>query len=229
MPDAEPLLSAVIPVGPGEEAWRRVLPALQAELAGRGEILLSATTPPPDDLTTVGGAVRWFVGPAGRAAQQNRGAREARGRFLWFLHADSELAEGTGVLLAAALRREPGALWYFDLRFRGDGPPATVLNEAGAWVRSRWLRLPFGDQGFALGRATFEALGGFPADIPFGEDHALVWAAHRGGIPVRSLGLPLYTSARRYRDEGWLRTTGRFFVRTLVQAVPEGARWLRAR
>ncbi len=226
-----PLLSVVIPVGPGDEAWRALLPALLPEVAGRGEVLLSATTPAPEDLgrVTAGGEVRWCDGPAGRARQQNRAAARARGRFLWFLHADSAPVPGTVPILLGALARDPGAMWYFDLHFQADGPRAVLLNEAGAWVRSRALGLPFGDQGLALARDRFEALGGFREDVPYGEDHLLVWAARRAGCAVRPIGLPLGTSARRYREQGWLRTTARFAARTWAQALPEAWRWLRTR
>lgn len=224
-------LSVIIPVGPGDDAWRALLPLLLPELAGRGEVILSATTPEPSDLarTTAGSAVRWCEGPAGRARQQNRAAAEARGRFLWFLHADSTPVPGTVPILLGALARDPSALWYFDLRFAADGPPAVLLNEAGAWFRSRALGLPFGDQGLALACELFEALGGFREDVPDGEDHRLVWAARRAGCAVRPVGLPLGTSARRYRERGWLRTTARFAARTWAQALPEAWQWLRTR
>lgn len=226
-----PLLSVIIPVGPGDDAWRALLPALLPDLAGRGEVLISATTPEPGDVTRApaGGPVRWCEGPSGRARQQNRAATAARGRFLWFLHADSTPVPGTVPILLAALARDPAALWYFDLRFAADGPPAVLLNEAGAWFRSRALGLPFGDQGLALARDRFEALGGFREDVPYGEDHLLVWAARRAGGAVRPVGLPLGTSARRYREQGWLRTTARFAARTWAQALPEAWQWLRTR
>ena len=229
-PGALPL-SVIVPVGPGDAAWRNLLPALLSELAGRGEVILSGTTPAPDDLGALAGAgdVRWCAGPAGRAAQQNRAAALARGTFLWFLHADSRPVPGTVPILLGALAREPATLWYFDLRFADDGPPAVLLNEAGAWFRSRALGLPFGDQGLALARTRFEALGGFREDVRYGEDHLLVWAARQAGGAVRPVGLPLGTSARRYRDEGWLRTTARFAARTWAQALPEAWRWLRTR
>ena len=52
---------------------------------------------------------------------------------------------------------------------------AMQLNAAGANLRSRWLGLPFGDQGLVLPRASFERLGGFDPALRYGEDHALVW------------------------------------------------------
>jgi hypothetical protein len=86
--------------------------------------------------------------------------------------------------------------------------------------------MPFGDQGFCIRRRDWQALGGFPEAAPYGEDHLFVWKARRAGLPVRPLGLTLLTSARKYRDHGWLRTTARHFLLTYAQAWPQ---WLEQR
>ena len=96
-------------------------------------------------------------------------------------------------------------------------------------MRSRWARLPFGDQGFLLSRRTFARLGSFDASLPAGEDHALVWTARTAGIALVDLGQPLLSSARRYREQGWLRTTLRHAGLTLSQARRFRAMALRKR
>ena len=98
------------------------------------------------------------------------------------------------------------------------------LNALGVFVRSRWLGLPFGDQGFFLARAVFERLGGFDTAVPFGEDHALVWAARRAGVAIVPAGAPLYTSARKYAEGGWLATTARHVWWTTAQVWREARR-----
>ena len=126
--------------------------------------------------------------------------------------------------MAAGLARDPGALHYFDLAFSGDGPPLMRLNERGVWVRSHLLGMPFGDQGFCLRRDVFFGLGGFPEDVPYGEDHLLVWRARQAGVPLRCAPATLLTSARKYGERGWLRTTARHVYLTYRQALPEAAR-----
>jgi GT2 family glycosyltransferase len=162
----------------------------------------------------------WLVAPRGRARQMNAGARATRGEWLWFLHADTGLDEPQAAVAAlqAALRRDPGALGYFDLRFAGDGPAATAVNALGARIRSHWLGLPFGDQGLFMARATFDRLGGFDESLRAAEDHALVWRARRAGVPLRAAGASLTTSARRYAEQGWARTTLRHLWLTAQQA-----------
>jgi GT2 family glycosyltransferase len=93
-----------------------------------------------------------------------------------------------------------------------------ALNAGGAWLRSRWLGLPFVEQGLVLPRGIFAALGGFDTTLAHGEDHDLVWRARRGGLRLRPLRAPLYTSARRYAACGWLRTTTEHLAMTAQQA-----------
>jgi hypothetical protein len=220
-------LAVVVPIGPGERAWQGLLPQL-ADLPPEARIVLVATAaadlpragdPMPDP--PLRAELVALTAPPGRALQLNAGARAAGRRWLWFLHADSRLAASTLPALAASLARAPAALGYFDLRFTADGPAAVHLNALGVFIRSRWLGMPFGDQGFFLARADFERLGGFDAALPSGEDHALVWAARRAGIPLAAARAPLYTSARKYAEGGWLRTTARHVRLTAVQTWRE--------
>lgn len=201
-----PAIGIVVPVAPDDAAWRRLLPRL-APLHGRCEIIIAAGQPRPDALPTVPDMqLKWIESAPGRARQQNAGARAVRARLLWFLHADS-LPDGRAI--ASMLRLDPDrfdALGWFDLRFH-DGNAAHRLNALGANLRSRLLSLPFGDQGLVLPTARFDALGGFDESLARGEDLDLVVRARHARIPLRKLAGAIATSARRYRTEGWLRTT----------------------
>ena len=147
--------------------------------------------------------------PRGRAAQQNAGAAATQRPWLWFLHADSRPDEATFAALRDFIARDEAALGWFRLRFDDTQIPALRLNAAGANWRSRRLGLPFGDQGLVLPRAMFERLGGFDPSWPYGEDLALVRRARRAGLPLRELPATLTTSARKYAERGWWRTTAR--------------------
>ncbi len=213
-------LAVVVPVGPGDESWAGLLDELRTLPAG-AEIVLAGAAPAPPSLPE---RARWLQAPRGRAQQMNAGTRATTRRFLWFLHADSRFAPDTLPSLARSLAAEPEALHFFDLEFLDDGPALMSLNQIGARIRSRWGGMPFGDQGFCLPRAVWEMLGGFPTDAPYGEDHLLAWKARQAGVPLRATGGTLRTSARRYREQGWLATTTRHLRRTARQAFPE---WLR--
>ena len=213
-------LSVIIPVGPGDPAWRSLLSDL-APLGKGAEIILVATPGAiPRDFRMqdyeLGVPTSWLEAATGRARQQNAGAAVAGGTTLWFLHADTRVPAES--LAAAQCFLGQDALGYFDLRFAADGPGLVRLNAFGARLRSRWLGLPFGDQGLILPRRVFRSLGGFDETVAAGEDHQLVWRARRAGIPLAPLDAPLVTSARRYAEQGWLRATLRHARLTIGQA-----------
>lgn len=213
-------LSVIVPLAPGETEWQLLLQELAALPAGSEVIVVGAddqARPPPTGWP-LHLRYRACRGEAGRARQQNLGARMACGDWLWFVHADSRLRAETLHALQQFIERGTHALGWFTLAFRDDGPRGTALNAAGANWRARWLGLPFGDQGLLLPRSCFEALHGFDERATYGEDHLLVWAARRAGLPLRHIPAVLETSARKYAKHGWLRTTLRHWQLTAAQA-----------
>lgn len=220
-------LSVVVPVAPGDDAWRALLPDL-ATVVGSEVIFVAIHALTAVDRSVIGAMLTsdswsWIVTPQGRARQLNVGGRASGRDHLWFLHADSRFAPDTVAALQSALRAAPGALHYYHLAFLPDGPRAMALNALGVRLRSRWLGMPFGDQGFCIRRTVFDSLGGFDERAPYGEDHLFVWRARRAGIAVQATGGTLRTSARRYSERGWARTTLRHVMLTARQALPE---WL---
>lgn len=225
-------VTIIIPVGPGDDAWNALLGDLR-DLPFSAEIICVATEQQPSGVTSatsiVDGDVRWVVAKPGRASQLNEGAKRAQGRYLWFLHADSRVTPEAVRGLGKALARYPQALHYFNLAFATDGPKLMRLNSWGVWWRSHMCGMPFGDQGFCLEKALFERLGGYSETAPYGEDHLLVWMARRRGVRLKCTGQTLVTSARKYRERGWCRTTARYMWLTWYQAWPQFWMWLRGR
>lgn len=75
---------------------------------------------------------------------------------------------------------------------------------AGVNLRSRWLHLPYGDQGIFLRKEVFRELGGYRA-LPIMEDFEFVRRlARRGRVTIVPVGA--VTSARRWRMIGPWRT-----------------------
>lgn len=227
-------LSVIIPVGAGDETWKSILPDL-CSLDQDDEIVFVSPEPGVSELTVELSRVgirtpcRWIQSSPGRAKQLNLGAKEAGNENLWFLHCDSRISNAGVKNLKASISKNTKQILFFNLKFLDDGPRLISINEIGAWIRSRVLRLPFGDQGFCLSKVTFADLGGFDESAPYGEDHLLIWKAHQKGISIRCLGSGLKTSARKYSQQGWSKTTAQHVALTFRQAIPELIQLLRSR
>ena len=215
-------LSIIVPIGPGDTAWRGLAEQL-LPLIPRPQVLLVFADGDAQGVDVPRDCVA-LSAVAGRAHQLNAGIRAAEGEWLWLLHADSRLRLDTWLALREYIGATPRALGWFRLAFEQDGPRLMALNALGANLRARWLGLPFGDQGLVLHRDDAALLGPFDPSLAFGEDHAWVWRARRLGLPLRRIHGTLSTSARKYAAFGWLRTTARHLRLTVQQAMQEARR-----
>jgi rSAM/selenodomain-associated transferase 2 len=145
----------------------------------------------------------------GRGAQMNAGARAATQPWLLFLHADSR--PPTGWLDAVRHGASDPLVVGGWFRFRLDSTAwqARVIERLVA-LRIAVLGLAYGDQGLFVGRATFAELGGY-REWPLMEDVDFVRRLTRAGR-VAQIPLPLVTSARRWRRDGWFRRSARNMV-----------------
>jgi len=144
--------------------------------------------------------------PLGRARQQNCGAAAAKGENLLFLHADTRLPEDYVSHVFETLMAQGSVLGAF--RFKTDfRSPLMRLVEWMTHLRSKYLRLPYGDQAIFMKKVIFERAGGFPV-VPIGEDLFLVrhLIKHENVQVLMATGAVL-TSGRRWKRLGPLRTT----------------------
>lgn len=219
-------ISVIIPLAPGENTWRGLASDLK-RVSHNFETLLvlpKGNKPNKNKLIALRSRfpqARILYAKRGRASQMNAGARAARGEYLWFLHADSRLAKKSINALMRSLELKPGCLHYFDLCFLNDGGSLMVVNTVGCWIRSHFLGLPFGDQGFCVSRRNFERVGGFPENLDCGEDHLFVRRAQQKGIRLNAVGATIKTSARKYKENGWLKTTLHHAWLWTTRAYPE--------
>ena len=139
-----------------------------------------------------------------RSKQMNRGAAEANGDVLLFLHADTRLPKNFDRLVLRSLAQPGIAAGAFELRIDTPTPGLRLIERIANW-RSRCLRTPYGDQGIFMLTRVFHAAGGF-SDFPIMEDFELIRRLRKKG-KVITLSAPVFTSSRRWQNFGILKTT----------------------
>ena len=213
-------LAVIIPVGPNDQTWRLLLPQLSFLPAGAEIcVVFCEQSALPYELPQIAAKIKGITAPMGRARQLNAGVAATQNAELWFVHADSSLSANTAAAITGAISntKHLNTLHYFDLRFSKGSSSKMRINEFGVWLRTRLFGLAFGDQGFLLSRANFIRLGGYDETLPSAEDHALIWRARRAGLAIRAIGASLSTSARRYAEYGWAKTTAKHLRLTWQQ------------
>lgn len=139
---------------------------------------------------------------AGRAAQMNFGASQAKGSVFLFVHADT--------LLRAGFEQDLDDFWLSDKQWgfcnvHFDSPKirfrilAFMIN-----ARSRLTQIATGDQSQFIKREVFRALDGFPSQ-PLMEDVELSKYLKRESKPFFP-NTPCQTEARKWESEGFLKT-----------------------
>ena len=201
----------VLPPTAGPPAISVIIPTLNE--AGRICDILSNLVPESalETIVVDGGSIddtcalaevygaRLVASEKGRARQMNAGATAARGRILLFLHADTILPPDFSDLVQDALRKSGVVAGAFSIRYDSYTPMLRLI-EWSANLRSRWFRLPYGDQALFVSSSLFHELGGFP-NLPVMEDLAFVRSLRKRGR-IATLPTPAVTSARRWLTIG---------------------------
>ncbi|MGB0670985.1 MAG: TIGR04283 family arsenosugar biosynthesis glycosyltransferase [Rhodospirillales bacterium] len=187
------MISAVIPT---LNAAATLGPCLQS-LAAADEIIVAdgGSSDATAEITARHGA-HWLPSERGRGQQLAAGAMAAKGDLLLFIHADTHLEEGWRDDLLALPADKALA---FRLAFDTPHPAARRIERLANW-RATVLGLPYGDQGLALTRPFYDALGGYQP-LPLMEDVDMVRRIGRRRL-CHSARVAL-TSAERYQRDGW--------------------------
>ena len=199
------LLSIVIPALDAAETLGAVIGAIEEGSDGALALeIIVVDGGSIDETAAIGESLgaRVVEAPRGRGRQLIAGADAAAGEWLLFLHADTRL--GAGWMSAAArhagdpANRETAAVFRFAL---DDGAARARRIERLVGWRCRFLALPYGDQGLLIGRAFYQALGGFKP-IELMEDVDIIRRIGRNRLRV--LDVPAITSAARYQAVGYM-------------------------
>lgn len=138
---------------------------------------------------------RVICSKAGRAAQMNVGAKEAKGDILLFLHADTKLPPGALKKIERVLKEGNKS----SGRFRVGFDSKHLILQFYAFF-TRFHLFSYGDQGLFIRKELFENIGGFCENVLF-EDIDIYRRVLNYEKPV-ILNDCVITAARRFLKQG---------------------------
>lgn len=145
----------------------------------------------------------------GRSHQMNEGAKNAKGDVLLFLHADTKLPSSTFKEVKEALRDPTVVGGAFHLRFDPSNPYLRMIELLNI-PRVKITRVPYGDHAIFMRKEIFDQLGGYSNNM-FMEDVELMRRVRKKKMKIAILKGPVLTSSRRFRDDGYIKHSVRFF------------------
>ncbi len=160
-----------------------------------------------------GFGARVLTAPAGRGGQLKAGAEAAKSNWLLFLHGDTVLEEGWDEEAYGVTNESTSGAGVFTLAFDAEDWRARLVA-AGAMMRTRILKSPYGDQGLFISRALYDEIGGYRA-APLFEDVDIVdrIVKTKGARALHIFKSKAVTSPSRYERDGYVkRVLGNFML-----------------
>jgi rSAM/selenodomain-associated transferase 2 len=202
-------LSVIVPMLNEERAIRATLDSIRRAAPGAEIIAVDGGSTDASAEIVKARGVELLTAPRGRARQLNAGAAHARGDVLVFVHADTLVPATFSSDIAAALADPQVAGGRFDLELDEASLAASTLSKLIS-LRSRIMRSATGDQAIFVRTDVFHAMGGFK-ELDLCEDVDFARRLRRRG-GIACLRSRVVTSARRWRQQGMLRTVFRMWL-----------------
>ncbi|QTA83734.1 Transferase 2, rSAM/selenodomain-associated [Desulfonema limicola] len=146
--------------------------------------------------------VKKISSPKGRGIQMNMGAELASGKILLFLHADTCLPDKGLEQVCRLLSRQDIIAGAFDLGINSVKKIYRIIEKTAS-IRSRFTRIPYGDQALFIKKDYFFNIRGFQ-NIPVMEDVDIMRRIKKNKSKIIILPLKVLTSPRRWETEGIL-------------------------
>ena len=176
------------------------LPLLLSDLSitkEEGEILIvdSGSEDKTIDIANIYGAKVYISKEKNRGLQLDMGAKNSRGEWLIFLHADTRLTHGWFREINSFLNGNKNSIYYFKFKINHKKIIYRVL-EILVNIRSKYFKQPYGDQGLIIHRTVYFKNNGF-RNMPLMEDVDFLMRLNQKK-DLKQLNFPIFISSRKW-------------------------------
>ena len=176
------------------------LPLLLSDLSSiqkEGEIIIvdCGSEDKTIDIANIYGAKVIISKERNRGLQLDIGAKNSKGDWLIFLHADTRLTHDWFKKINSFLEGNKNSIYYFEFKINNKKIIYRVL-EIFVNCRSRFFKQPYGDQGLIIHRTTYFKNNGF-RKIPLMEDVDFLRRLNKKK-DLKQLNLPIFISSRKW-------------------------------
>ena len=176
------------------------LPLLLSDLSSiqkEGEIIIvdCGSEDKTIDIANIYGAKVIISKERNRGLQLDIGAKNSKGEWLIFLHADTRLTHDWFKKINSFLNRDKSIIYYFEFKINHKKIIYRFL-EILVNFRSKFFKQPYGDQGLIIHRTTYFKNNGF-RKIPLMEDVDFLRRLNKKK-DLKQLNLPIFTSSRKW-------------------------------
>jgi len=176
------------------------LPLLLSDLSSiqkEGEIIIvdSGSEDKTIDVANIYGAKVFISKERNRGLQLDIGAKNSKGDWLIFLHADTRLTHDWFKKINSFLKGNKNIIYYFEFKINHKKIIYRVL-EILVNIRSKFFKQPYGDQGLIIHRTTYFKNNGF-RKIPLMEDVDFLRRLNKKK-DLKQLNLPIFISSRKW-------------------------------
>jgi len=176
------------------------LPLLLSDLSSiqkEGEIIIvdCGSEDKTIDVANIYGAKVYKSHERNRGLQLNIGAKNSKGDWLIFLHADTRLTHDWFKKLNSVLNENKNSIYFFEFKINHKKIIYRVL-EILVNFRSKFFKQPYGDQGLIIHRTTYFRNNGF-RNIPLMEEVDFLMRLNKKK-DLKQLNFPIFISSRKW-------------------------------
>jgi len=176
------------------------LPLLLSDLSSiqkEGEIIIvdCGSEDKTIDIANIYGAKVYKSKERNRGLQLDIGAKNSKGDWLIFLHADTRLKHNWFKKINLVLKGDKKNIYYFKFKINHKKIIYRVL-EILVNFRSKYFKQPYGDQGLIIHKTTYFKNNGF-RKIPLMEDVDFLRRLNKKK-DLKQLNLPIFISSRKW-------------------------------